>query len=90
MVKYVQDNEDNDFLYRFHSVVNIEVPLKRNYVRLINAAGEWRLTPINSTQTEIAYTWNGELRGGFPSWALTRAWKEQGLEIIIWLKEALE
>jgi len=90
VVKYAKDKEDADLLYRFYSVVNIEAPLKRSYVRLVNAAGEWRLTPINSNQTEITHTWNGELRGDFPSWALTRAWKEQGLEIIIWLKEALE
>ena len=41
-------------------------------------------------QTEITYTWNGELLGDFPDWALTRAWEQQGSEVIAWLKEAID
>ena len=89
VVKYIQIKEDLDFTYRFFSVVNDDAPLNDDYVRLVRAAGEWRLKPLDSKHTEITYTWNGELLGDFPNWALTRAWKQQGLEVINWLEEAL-
>ena len=89
VVKYIQIKEDSDFIYRFYSVVNNEVPLYSDYVRLIRATGEWRLKPLDSKHTEIIYTWNGELLGDFPNWALTRAWKQQGLEVINWIEEEL-
>ena len=59
-------------------------------MRLIRASGEWKLSPLDSNQTEITYTWNGELLGDFPDWALTRAWEQQGIEVINWLREAIE
>ena len=55
----------------------------------VKLAGEWLIKPISNNETAIAYTWNGELLGDFPSWALPRAWKTQGNEIIDWLNEAL-
>ena len=90
VVKYVQEQADNEFIYRFHPVIHPDAPLDSKYVRLIHAAGEWRLTPIDSTKTEVTYTWNGELLGDFPNWALGRAWKQQGLEVMTWLQEAIE
>ena len=59
-------------------------------MRLVHSTGEWRLTSIDSTKTEIAYTWNGELLGAFPNWALKKAWKQQGLEVMRWLQEAVK
>ena len=90
VVKYIQEQKGIDFIYRFHAVVHPEVPKINKYIRLINAGGEWRLNSLDSTQTEITYTWNGELLGDFPSWALKRAWKQQGLEVITWLNEAID
>ena len=90
VVKYIQQKDGTDFLYRFYSVLHDEAPLDDDFVRLINAAGEWRLKSLNFNQTEITYTWNGELLGDFPDWALTRAWKQQGIEVMTWLKETLE
>jgi len=90
VVKYIQEQVDDKFIYRFHAVIHPDAPLNSKYVRLIHSAGEWRLTPLDSTKTEITYTWNGELLGDFPDWALKRAWKQQGLEVITWLKEAIE
>ena len=90
VVKYIQGQGDNEFIYRFHSVIHPEAPIHSKYVRLIHAAGEWRLRSLDPNQTEITYTWNGELLGDFPNWALTRAWKQQGLEVITWLKETVE
>ena len=90
VVKYIQEQVDDEFIYRFHAVIHPEAPLHSKYVRLIHASGGWRLKSLDSTKTEITYTWNGELLGDFPNWALTRAWKQQGLEVMSWLEEAVE
>ena len=90
VVKYIQEQVDDEFIYHFHAVIHPEEPLYNKYVRLIHASGGWRLKSLDSTKTEITYTWNGELLGDFPNWALTRAWKQQGLEVMSWLEEAVE
>lgn len=55
-------------------------------VRLPRAAGSWRLEPLSPGQTRVTYTWNGELLGDFPDFALPRAWVVQGLEVLEWLE----
>jgi hypothetical protein len=55
-------------------------------VRLPRAAGSWRLEPLSAGKTRVTYTWNGELLGDFPDWALPRAWVVQGLEVLDWLE----
>ena len=59
-------------------------------IRLINAAGEWKLAYINPDSTKVSYSWNGELLGDFPSFSLGRAWKTGGTEIIEELRQAIE
>jgi hypothetical protein len=90
VVKYIQEKVDDEFIYRFYAIIHPEAPLYSKYVRLIHASGGWRLKSLDSTKTEITYTWNGELLGDFPNWALTRAWKQQGMEVMTWLEEAVE
>ena len=90
VVKYIQEKVDDEFIYRFYAIIHPEAPLYSKYVRLIHASGGWRLKSLDSTKTEIIYTWNGELLGDFPNWALTRAWKQQGLEVMTWLEKAVE
>ena len=90
VVKYIQEQVDDEFIYHFHAVIHPEEPLYNKYVRLIHASGGWQLKSLDSTKTEITYTWNGELLGDFPNWALTRAWKQQGMEVMTWLEEAVE
>ena len=90
VVSYSQDQDDEDIIYRFHAVDHPDGQLNDGYVRLVNAAGEWRLHPITINSTELSYTWNGELRGDFPDWALVRAWETQGEEVMDWLREALQ
>ena len=90
VVKYIQEKVGADFIYGFHAVNHPNAPSNKKYVRLIRASGEWQLSPLDSNQTEITYTWNGELLGDFPDWALTRAWEQQGIEVINWLREAIE
>ena len=90
IVKYTQLNENGDHVYQFHSVNSNIISLNENNVRLLHAAGEWRLTPQKNNETMVTYTWNGELLGDFPDWALTRAWTTQGHEVLQWLEEALQ
>ena len=90
IIKYTKLQDNNDLIYRFAAVPDSEVPIQKDYVRLLHAAGEWHLHSLNSKSTEVTYIWNGELLGDFPNWALTRAWKTQGQEVMTWLKEAVE
>ena len=88
IVKYTTHLTGNDLLYQFRAVNHEKETLMKSYIRLVNAAGEWRLSPVNNNETKVIYTWNGELLGDFPDWALPRAWKTQGNEVLNWLLEA--
>lgn len=90
IVKYEKNNTNNGLIYSFTATKDIEISVDDNYVRLVNAAGGWILNPIDEHTIELTYMWNGELLGDFPDWALTRAWIEQGTEVIAWIEEALE
>ena len=90
IVKYTKKEINNKIIYSYQAVKEVKIPIYDNYVRLINAAGEWHIESINDDQSKLTYIWNGELRGDFPDWALTRAWKAQGQEVITWIKNALE
>ena len=89
-IRYNEYETDKEKIYQFHSVQYEHFPLIKNYVRLLRATGEWRLKYINDSKTEVVYSWNGELLGDFPDWALTNDWKKQGDEVLSWLKESLE
>ena len=88
IVKYSEHHHDNTKIYRWKHTEEVDVPIKDNCVRLFNAEGEWKLTSMNNG-TKVVYRWNGELSGDFPDWALSRAWREQGTEVLIWLSDAL-
>lgn len=88
VVRYTMDKTENYISYKFVAVNDLEVAELDGSIRLINAAGEWYLEQ-NNNSTKVVYTWNGELRGDFPEFALSRAWLTQGNEIINWLSESL-
>jgi len=90
IVKYTTHLTGNNLLYQFRAVKHEKATLMKSYIRLVNAAGEWRLSPVNNNETKVIYTWNGELLGDFPDWALPRAWKTQGNEVLNWLLEATD
>ena len=90
IVKYTTHLTGNDLLYQFRAVNHEKATPMKSYIRLVNAAGEWRLSPVNNNETKVTYTWNGELLGDFPDWALPRAWKTQGNEVLNWLLEATD
>ena len=90
IVQYKTFKDNEDTLYQWYSIKDINIPEYNNIVRLNRAAGEWRLSPVSATETKVSYTWNGELLGNFPGFYLTTAWETQGIEIIDWLMEALD
>ena len=90
IVIYSQNKIDNNFYYRFEATTQIPIDVDKDYIRLKNAAGGWILQPVNENTTKLTYMWNGQLLGDFPDWALTRAWVEQGNEVMTWIEEALQ
>ena len=90
VVFYKQFKKKNHRVYQFFSTIHNDFPVDPYNVRLPRATGEWRLIPVDDNTTELIYIWNGELLGDFPDFALTRAWTEQGDEVMNWLKESLK
>ena len=90
VIKYKKYKTPDKWEFTFSPVKHINAPLNKKYVRLVNAAGKWKLISKGDNQTSVSYTWNGELLGDFPNFALERAWKTQGNEIIYWINDALE
>ena len=90
IVKFVKILDDNDIVYAFETNEELNKSIDSDYIRLINAKGEWRLSPISDNLTKVSYTWNGELRGDFPSWSLTKAWTKHGNEVLGNLRDKLK
>ena len=90
IIQYTKKKNDLHWIFNFQSISHENAPPISSHIRLLNAGGEWILKAQNSHSTLVTYTWNGELLGQFPDWALTRAWKTQGTEVLNWLRIALE
>lgn len=90
IVKFERLIENKDVVYAFATNSSLNENLDPNYIRLINAEGEWRLSPLDKKTTEVSYLWNGELRGDFPNWALSKAWVKHGNEVLSNLEEKLK
>ena len=90
IVKFERIEDNNDIVYAFGTNESLNKNLDPNYIRLINARGEWRLSPVNKNVTNVSYTWNGELRGDFPSWSLSKAWTKHGNEVLGNLRDKLK
>ena len=58
-------------------------------VRLAEFAGTWTLRPEGGG-TAVTYTWQADLGGDVPAWALPRAWATQGNEVLSKLAAAVE
>ena len=90
VIQYKRQKSQETWEFTFNAVEHLDAPENNKYVRLVNAAGRWQLTPESKKTTLVSYTWNGELLGDFPKFALERAWETQGNEIIHWIADALE
>ena len=89
IVEYVRKQQGESVIFDFHTVSHPNSEAIKGSVRLPHAEGQWMLEPISPSATRVTYTWNGELLGDFPTWALPRAWSTQGAEVMEWLSEAL-
>jgi hypothetical protein len=90
IVKFKRIIDKNDIVYAFTTSDSLNKNINTDFIRLINAQGEWRLSPLNKNLTEVSYVWNGELRGSIPSWALSRAWVKHGSEVLNNLEATLK
>ena len=84
----LEDKQNKTIIYEFRSISDF-IEINQNYVRLLNAGGQWRLKSLADNLTEVTYIWNGDMSGNFPSWGLKRAWIKQGNEVLSNLKEAV-
>ena len=90
IVKYTENSFDNVKEYSWMHYDDLNIAVEEDYVRLIRAAGKWKLIQLSNDKTQVEYIWNGELLGDFPSWALKIAWKEQGNEVLTWLMDYMD
>ena len=90
IVKFERLIDNKDVVYAFSTNPDLNKTTDPNYIRLVNAKGEWRMSPIQDNVTEVSYLWNGELRGDFPDWALSRAWVKHGNEVLDNLADKLK
>ena len=84
----LEDKQNKTIIYEFRSISDF-IEINHNYVRLLNAGGQWRLKSLADNLTEVTYIWNGDMSGNFPSWGLKRAWIKQGNEVLSNLKAAV-
>tara|TARA_B100000401_G_scaffold226266_1_gene153258 strand:- start:187 stop:789 length:603 start_codon:yes stop_codon:yes gene_type:complete len=84
----LEDKQNKTIIYEFKSISDF-IENNHNYVRLLNAGGQWRLKSLADNLTEVTYIWNGDMSGNFPSWGLKRAWTKQGNEVLSNLKAAV-
>ena len=84
----LEDKRNKTIIYEFRSISDF-IEINQNYVRLLNAGGQWRLKSLADNLTEVTYIWNGDMSGNFPSWGLKRAWIKQGNEVLSNLKAAV-
>ena len=90
IVKFERLIDNKDVVYAFATNPSLNKTTDPNYIRLVNAEGEWRMSPIKDNVTEVSYLWNGELRGDFPDWALSKAWVKHGNEVLDNLADKLK
>ncbi len=81
VAKYSKATDGDARLYRWSPVVHTDAPHVDGVVRLVNMAGEWRLEPVGG-ETRVTYTWQAELAGSFPSFAISTARKKTGNEAL--------
>lgn len=82
--------EEKETIYSYKAIQSKEYPIKSDCIRLTEAEGEWILRKINDNKTFVRYTWNGDMKGDFPSWAYESAWIQQGNEILSCLSKEVE
>ena len=59
VIQYKKQKSQETWEFTFNAVEHLDAPENNKYVRLVNAAGRWKLTPENKKNTLVSYTWNG-------------------------------
>lgn len=85
-----RDDVDGARIYTWSSVVRADMGEVVGVVRLVDAAGEWRIEPAVGGGTSLRYTWCAEMGGSFPDWARWRAAILHATEMIDGTKVAAE
>lgn len=78
----------NGVMFWWTSVVHSKAPEREDTVRLPNAAGSWTIERQSAEQSMVHYFWNAEIGLDIPDWALPRARRTQGQEVMFWLQDA--
>jgi hypothetical protein len=81
VIKYTRSVDGDARVYSWVPVDHPAAMPTDDIVRLPRMAGAWRLLPAGSG-TLVTYTWQSEVLGNLPSWALNVAWKKTGNEIL--------
>jgi hypothetical protein len=81
VAKYTRSTAGDARLYQWVSVQHADAPALDGVVRLPRMAGEWKLEPAGAN-TKVTYTWQAEIAGSFPTWALSTARKKAGSEAL--------
>ena len=79
---------DNGVRFWWTSVIHSKAPEREDTVRLPNAAGSWTVEQMSPEQSMVHYFWNAEIGLDIPTWALPRARRTQGQEVMYWLQDA--
>lgn len=78
----------NGVRFWWTSVTHPKAPEREDTVRLPNAAGAWTVEQQQAGQSMVHYFWNAEIGLDIPTWALPRARRTQGQEVMYWLQDA--
>lgn len=85
-----RESIENGVYFWWTSVVHPKAPEREDTVRLPNSAGSWTVTRAGEGYSRIRYFWNAEIGVDIPDWALPRARRTQGQEVMYWLQEACD
>ena len=87
VARYTRMSEGSARIYRWEPVEHPEAPPTADVVRLPRFGGEWRLEP-HAEGTRVTFTWQAEVAGSFPSWAVGIARRRVGHEALADLARA--
>lgn len=88
VARFTPSKEGDVTLYRWVPETHPAAPVTNNRVRLTQMEGEWRITPMGD-ETLVQYTWQGDVGGNFPNWALPKARAVTGGTVLADLAQAL-
>lgn len=89
VLKFRKEENKDVLLYEIESVLEKE-PLKKEYVRIEEAAGFWRFKPLNDIEYQITYQFFADPAGNIPSSLVNMFLVEGPFKTLSNLKEKVE